>query len=305
MVMDRFPSFLALRAFEAAARRGSFTAAGEELHLTPSAISHQVRALERHFGKPLFSRQGIRVILTEGGARLAAELGRGFGQINSACSAFAAAPKVQQLALHCAPSLASKWLGPRLPEFLRAHPAITLRLSSGAEPVDLTRNDALDLVISYGAALSRPGLVVESFGPEEIIALCSPAMAARLAAGDPESSAWLIESSVSPVGWAEWFALNGLPPPPPAPRPAFDRGALSVSAAVQGLGIALESRWFAQDELASGELVAWGGGRFRPVVRALHFLSYRAAQRELAPIVAFRGWLQAALPAGALTGEPG
>ncbi len=292
--MYRFASFHALRAFEAAARGGSFTAAGAELNLTPSAISHQVRALEAHFGRALFTRKGIKVVLTEGGARLAAELTAAFGQMHSACASFAAVAPRQELAVHCAPSFASTWLGPRLPAFMRAHPAITLRLSTGAEPVDLTRHE-VDLVISYGSALNRPGLVVESFGPEEIVALCTPAMAAQRDPSDANIGEWLIDSSVNPVGWADWFTLNNLPRPAPARRPAFDRGALAVSAAAQGLGIALESRCFALEELASGALVLWGAGRYRPAVRALHFLSYREAQRDAAPLVAFRAWLAQAL----------
>jgi DNA-binding transcriptional LysR family regulator len=303
--MERFPSFLALRAFEAAARCGSFTAAGQELNLTPSAISHQVRALETYFGRPLFSRQGIKVVLTEGGARLAAELAAGFGIISKACGDFAVISSKAQLAIHCAPSFASKWLGPRLPVFMREYPAIALRLSSGAEPVDLTRNDSIDLVISYGAAVSRPGLVVESFGPEDIVAVCTPELAGRCAFSSPDIGEWLIESSVNPVGWNDWFALNGLPRPKAARRPAFDRGALAVSAAAQGIGIALESRCFALDELASGELVEWGKGQYQCLVRELHFLSYRETERHSEPIVAFHGWLKEALRAGDLTaGKP-
>jgi DNA-binding transcriptional LysR family regulator len=299
--MDRFPSFLALRAFEAAARCGSFTAAGQELNLTPSAISHQVRALEAYFGRPLFSRQGIRVVLTEGGARLAPDITAAFGLINKACRDLAITSSRAPLALHCAPSFASKWLGPRLPDFMRDYPAMTLRLSSGAEPVDLTRNDAIDLVISYGSAVNRPGLVIDSFGPEDIVALCTPELASRFDACSPGIGDWLIDSSVNPVGWNDWFTLNGLPRPGAAQRPAFDRGALAVSAAAQGIGIALESRCFALAELASGELIEWGDGRYKNVVRDMHFLSYRESQRSSAPIVAFRSWLNAAFPTGNLT----
>lgn len=294
--MHRFPSFLALRAFEAAARAGGFTAAGQELNLTPSAISHQVRALEKHFGRQLFSRKGIKVVLNPDGARLAETLLAAFNMIHQACGEFAEVAPQQQLAVHCAPSFASKWLGPRLPEFMRRHPGITLRLSSGADPVDLLRQDELDLLISYGSALSRPGLVVESFGPEDIIALCTPDVAVRNLATSPGVGALLIDSSVNPVGWNDWFALNELPRPAIARRPGFDRGALAVSAAAQGLGIALESRYFALDELASGELVAWGEGIYKNITREMHFLSYREQQSSAPPIVAFRMWLRDALP---------
>jgi DNA-binding transcriptional LysR family regulator len=290
--MSRSPSFLALRAFESAARVGGFTAAGQELNLTPSAISHQIRALERHFGRTLFSRQGIKVVLNADGARLAEALSTGFGTILQACDEFAASARQHRLAVHCAPSFASKWLGPRLPDFMRLQPAITLHLSSGAESVDLLRQDELDLVISYGSALQRSGLVVETFGPEDIIALCTPELAARVAPSNPEISALLIVSSVNPVIWNDWFVVNNLSRPARIRGPTFDRGALAVSAAAQGLGIALESRCFALDELESGALVAWGGGRFRNITREMHFLSYREASKASPPIMAFRHWLK-------------
>jgi DNA-binding transcriptional LysR family regulator len=293
--MHRSPTFLALRAFEAAARAGGFTAAGQELNLTPSAISHQIRALETHFGRKLFTRRGIKVVLNADGARLAEALTIGFNTIHHACKEFAAGAQQQQLAVHCAPSFASKWLGPRLPAFMRLHPEITLRLTSGAAPVDLLRHEELDLVISYGSARRRPGLVVETFGPEDIIALCTAELAARVAPSTPEINALLIVSSVNPVGWNDWFAVNELPRPDPIRGPAYDRGALAVSAAAQGLGISLESRCFAIDELESGVLVEWGGGRFKNITRDMHFLSYREAQKASPPIMAFRQWLKLGL----------
>lgn len=290
--MHRSPSFSALRAFEAAARAAGFTAAGQELNLTPSAISHQIRALEKHFGRSLFSRQGIKMVMSADAARLAEALSAAFATIHQACDEFAAAAPRQQLAVHCAPSFASKWLGPRLPAFMRLHPAITLRLSSGAEPVDLLRHDGLDVVISYGRPPLRPGLVVESLGPEEITALCTPDLAARVAPCSPEVGGLLIDSSVNPVGWNDWFALNEMPRPAVIRGAAFDRGALAVSAATQGLGITLESRSFALDEVASGALVPWGGERLKSITREMHFLSYREAQIAPPSITAFRLWLQ-------------
>lgn len=294
-LMRRLPSLPALRAFEAAARRGSFTMAGEELHLTPSAISHQVRALERHFGQKLFRREGIRVELTADGARLAGRLQTAFDTMEKACSELERIPPDRRLSVLCAPSFASKWLGPRLPHFMRACPSVALRLTAEAGAIDLTRHDELDIVISYGAPLSRAGLVVEPLGVEEIVALCAPALAERFDPLDPAVGSLLIESSVNPVRWSDWFALNGLPEPAPASRPSFDRGALAVSAAAQGIGVALEGRRFAQSELASGELVEPAPGRYRGVRRDMHFLSCREAAFGEPSITAFRTWLRAAL----------
>jgi len=293
--MRRLPSFLALRAFEAASRCGSFTAAGQELSLTPSAISHQVRALETFFGRPLFARHGIRVELNPDGARLADRLSAAFGMIEEACADLVRVAPAERLAVHCSPSFASKWLGPRLPAFMRLYPSAALRLSSGAGHVDLLRHEELDMLISYGAPPARPGLVIEPLGAEEIVALCSRDMATRFDPVEAGSKGLLIESSVNPVRWSDWFALNGLDRPPATPGPAFDRGALAVSAAAQGVGIALESRRFALDELAAGTLVEYGAGRYHGVRREMHVLCYRDAQRDLPTVVAFREWLKAAL----------
>ena len=120
--MRRLPSFFSLRAFEAAARLGGFTQAGEALHLTPSAISHQVRALETWFGRALFTRSVRKVTLTADGQRLLEQLSQAFDQIEDACAQLRPPEAGSELAVHCSPSFAAKWLGPRLPQFMAAHP---------------------------------------------------------------------------------------------------------------------------------------------------------------------------------------
>ena len=127
--MQRTPSLHALRAFEAAARLGSFARASEELHLTPSAISHQVRALERHFGRALFVRASRQVILTTDGERLLAALSQAFNTIHAVCAELSPPARKQDLSVHCTPSFAGKWLGPRLPSFLTQHLSVNIRLS--------------------------------------------------------------------------------------------------------------------------------------------------------------------------------
>jgi DNA-binding transcriptional LysR family regulator len=284
--LRKLPSFFALRAFEAAARLNSFTLAGRELHLTPSAISHQVRSLEEYFGKPLFERRNRRIEVTEDGARLLGGLTGAFDAIEAICAELGPSPRRNSLVVHCAPSFAAKWLGPRLPDFMRRHPEISLQLLSGAGPIDLMRRDELDVAIIYGGAAPSAGTVIEPLGDEDVTAFCRPDMAAA----DP-SRLTLIESSVSPVRWSDWFQLNNLSMPAQQARPSFDRGALAISAACQGLGVALETRRFAQDELDCGELVELGQGRLKAIRRPMHFLCYRDGHKSAAPITAFRNWL--------------
>lgn len=289
--MRKIPSFILLRAFEAAARLESFSLAAHELHLTPSAISHQVRELEEWFGRALFVRSHRRVELTSDGRRLAETLTRVLDAIEASCAEVKLAHKGEVLAVYCAPSFAVKWLGPRLPDFMKAHPGVAIRLSSGAEPMDLTRAREVDIAISYGHALQRPGVVVLPLGKERIVPLCSPSL---IAAKKPWkvllTELTLIDSQLSQVTWRDWFVLNGLEMPQ-QPRQSFDRAALSISAAVDGMGVALESTRFAEKELARGELVELGTVGSKPLKFETHFLSHRVNEEHVEKIKFFKKWL--------------
>lgn len=290
--MRKLPSFFSLRAFEAAARQGSFALAAQELHLTPSAISHQIRGLETYFGKPLFERLTRRVALTSDGVQLLAGLSRAFDLIESSCADLRLPAETESLAVHSTPSFASQWLGPHLPHFMQQHPLITIRMSSGAEPMDLIQHEEIDIAIAYGAAKARSGVTIEALGTEVIAPLCSP----KLLKGNAEidlndmTRFTLIDSQLSPVTWKNWFDLHGLTLPE-RPRLSFDRGALAISAALNGLGVALESTRLAKQEMADGALVQLGKTTFRPLIREMHFVCYRAARMDSGKIKAFRNWL--------------
>ncbi len=289
--MRRIPNFVLLRSFEAAARLESFSLAAAELHLTPSAISHQVRELEAYFGRPLFVRRNRRVEPTPEGRRLLDSLARVFDVIEAACAEVSLAPQSQVLALHCPPSFATKWLGPRLPDFLQTHPEINLRLTSGPEPIDLTRVQEVDVAISYGSVIDRAGLVCVPLGQERIVPLCAPRLLRPgVAPAALLGELVLIDSQLSGISWARWFALNGIAMPQ-RPRPSFDRAALSISAAVDGVGVALESTRLAERELQRGELIELGAEHFMPLQQATHFLAYRANERQLPKVRSFRDWL--------------
>ncbi len=294
-IMRRVPNFVLLRAFEAAARLESFTLAAKELHLTQSAISHQVKELEEYFSRKLFDRRTRRVELTPEGKRLQESLSRVFDVIEAACNEVALAPQSQVLAVYCAPSFAVKWLGPRLPQFMQTHGDITIRLSSGAEAIDLTHAREVDVAITYGSAHTRAGLVVRPLGKERIVPLCSPSL---LDPDEPLRSQLeklpLIDSQLSRVSWPDWFGANGMTCPT-RPRASFDRGALAISAATDGMGVALESIRLAERELARGDLVALGEDQFVHIARETHFLSYRQNEMHLPKVGTFVTWLVAQL----------
>lgn len=289
--MRRMPNFVLLRAFEAAARLESFALAAQELHLTPSAISHQVKELEEYFGRPLFLRRNRRIEPTPEAVRLLETLSRVFDAVEAACSEVTLAPSAQVLAVHCAPSFAVKWLGPKLPEFNRAYPHITIRLSTGAEPLDLTRVQEVDIEISYGSALDRPSVETVPLGREAIVPLCSPALLNdEMPAGRLMSKLTLIDTQLSRITWADWFMANGLEMPG-TPRPSFDRAALGISAAADGMGVVLESTRLAEREIARGDLVEIHSDAFVRFARETHFLSYRKNESRVEKVAAFKQWL--------------
>jgi DNA-binding transcriptional LysR family regulator len=225
---------------------------------------------------------------------LLGQLTSAFDLIEAACAELRPRDPAPVLAVHCAPSFAAKWLGPRLSAFMREHASITLRLSSGAEPVDLQRHDEVHVDISYGVPPHRPGVCAEPLGLEDTVPLCAPRLIAdRPPPGPAELTGYtLIDSQLNPVQWPQWCRLHGLALPAQS-RPSFDRASLAVAAAVDGLGVALESRRFAEAELAQGTLVALDGPGFQPIRGEIHFLCYREAQRDLPTVRSFRAWIRA------------
>jgi DNA-binding transcriptional LysR family regulator len=290
--MRRIPPLARLRTFEVAARLQSFALAARELNLTASAVSHQIRDLERHFGRALFERSHRRVQTTPEGRRLYESLARVFDALEAACAEVALPQQDQVLAVHCAPSLAIKWLGPHLPAFLAAHPAVNVRLTTGADAVDLGVVREVDVVLAYNVPPpARPGVAVTPLGAERIAPLVAPALVPRRArAAELLQRLTLIDSTLSPVTWPQWFERQGLPLPA-KPRPAFDRAAMAIAAAADGLGVALESTRLAARELERGELVELGAKTFEPMTRAVHFVGVRQTDRARAAVAAFVDWV--------------
>lgn len=242
----------ALRAFEAAARHGSFRRAAEEIHVSPSAISHAIRRLEASVRTQLFLRSGPSVTLTPAGDTLRRHVERGFAELARGMGAVASAGP-QLLRLHSALSFATQWLTPRLPAFLARHPGLQVQLATG---VDLARfnADQFDADIIYGLP-RQAGLTVVPLGEELVTPLCTPAMARHIHRPTDLLAMTLIESDNKMIRWPDWFAANAINPPQ-ADGPRFDRSFLAVAMAVDGQGVALESTRLAEREIADGRLVA-------------------------------------------------
>ena len=281
-----------LRAFESASRCRSFRRAAVELNVSASAVSHAIRRLETELGATLFMRDGRPLRLSAQGETLMAHVERGFAELGRGIGAVSSRGP-QLFRLHCAPSFAAQWLGPRLPTLLRAHPSLEVRLAAGTDYSRFAA-DEFDADIIYGMP-RQTGLEVIPLGEETVTPLCAPALAVGLSGAASLLSAPLIESDNKTLRWADWFAANGLHPPPQR-RARFDRSFLAIAAAADGLGVALESTLLAQRELAAGRLVRPLAGTAMDCSYVGHRLVFpRNTRRGGLPL--FIGWLQIELGA--------
>ncbi len=279
----------ALRVFEAAARSRSFRHAAEELHLSPSAVSHAIRRLELELGAALFERDGRAVRLSAAGDTLMRHVSRGFAELQAGVAAVGTRGPLL-FRLHCAPSFAAQWLAPRLPRLLARHPGLEVRLHADANYSRFSA-DEYDADIIYGLPRT-PGLVVVPLGEEMVTPLCAPSLAGALRIPQDLAGCPLIASDNKMVRWADWFTGNGLPTPV-LRGPRFDRSFLAIAAAVDGMGVALESTRLADRELASGRLVQPLLNHSTECRYVGHRLVYPAARGGT--VAMFREWLQAEL----------
>nr|WP_237480615.1 LysR substrate-binding domain-containing protein [Lichenibacterium sp. 6Y81] len=288
-------SLSAVRAFEAAARHGSFRAAAAELNLSPSAVSHAVMNLEQALGIVLFERSGRVVRLSPDGERLIKHVGAAFEELRIGIETVTNRGP-QLLRLHSAPSFAAQCLTPRLAAFLAAHPDVVVRLAASTDYPHLAA-DEFDADIVYGPVRGE-GVVAVPLGEEVVTPLCAPSLAPSITSAESLLGLVLIQSDRKQVRWPDWFAANGLPAPPGGSGMRFDRSFLAIAAAADGLGVALESTRLAERELASGRLVAPLAGIAQDVRYVGHSLVYpkRGAGRRTLRV--FAQWLLAEL------GEP-
>jgi LysR family glycine cleavage system transcriptional activator len=294
--MPRLPSLNALRAFEAAGRHGSLTRAAEELHVTHSAISHQIKALEAELGTPLFRRTGRALEPTEGGRLLLPALGEAFERIARAVEAARRSQSGGILTLSVEPSFAARWLVLRLGRFRAVHPGIELRLSPSEAVVDLERDD-VDVAIRYGRG-GWPGMRADLLMHAKVFPVCSPALlegGPRLTRpGDLAGHVLLHEDS--DAYWREWLAAAGAAEVDASRGPRFDTAHLALAAAAAGQGIALADDALAAADLAEGRLVRL----FRVEIATDQGYWLVAPPRSVGrpKVEAFRAWLLGEAAAG-------
>ena len=289
MAVRRLPPLSALRAFEAAARHRSFKDAADELAVTPTAISHQVKSLEEHLGVRLFERRTRQVALTLEGDALFPVLRDGFDAFAAGVQQVTASRARPAVTVSATRAFTARWLVPRVTRFQAAHPDISLQLQASDDVVDL-HAEQVDLAVRYGpgpySGLRADTLFVDRFAP-----LASPNL--NLSTPDDLHRAplihfdWRRADPVNPT-WSRWFKMAGLAAPEVAAELRFSEESHAIQAAVAGHGVGMLSLVLVQEEIALGLLVQ----PFGPTIEGFTYRLVEAPDRRKSEHVdAVRAWL--------------
>lgn len=301
----RLPPLNALRAFEAAGRHLSFSKAAEELHVTPAAVSHHIKALEENLGVTLFRREPRRLLLTDAGQRALPGVREAFDGLAATLADIGENPNGDLLTISAVPSLAAKWLVPRMERFRRAHPRIELRLDATSRVVDFERETDVDVALRHGLG-NYPSLHVDCIMPASLRPVCSP----RLLEGEHPLNApedlryhtllhvpWQSQQGGIEPNWREWLATAGVTGIDAERGPRFNDTNFALQAAIEGHGVALASDALVSDDIAQGRLVHPFGRGVSGATPFGYFLVYPPRKAKLRRVQAFRDWIRAEVAA--------
>lgn len=252
----KIPSTAALSTFEAAARHMSFTEAASELALSQSAVCRQIAGLEELLGVKLFRRSKRGVVLTEAGMAYNRQIAQRLDDLErDTLNVMARQGRGGTLELAVVPTFGTRWLLPRIPDFARKHPGITLNLSSHTRPF-LFADTKMDAAI-YAGDGNWPGAVATHLMDETLIPVCSPALIAPRTRLTPQELAQLplLQQSTRPYAWRHWFESTGYAPGNELVGPRYELFFMSLQAASVGLGVALVPEYDLTDDVATGRLI--------------------------------------------------
>jgi LysR family glycine cleavage system transcriptional activator len=283
----RLPPLNGLRAFEVAARHLNFRAAAEELGVTQAAVAQQVRGLEKELDLKLFDRLPRALALTEAGRGYAESVRRAFELIADATSTLR--PEPLRLTISVTPTFASKWLIPRLPDFLAAHPDLDMRILA-SERVSNFQSDAVDIAVRLARPPFLAGLQVDLLFEQHLVAVCSPALMPATGMLEPSDLARFVLLHDTHNQWPEFVGtILGAAPAVSSKSVRFNQTSHAIEAALAGQGIALASGIFVNDDIAAGRLVP----AFKQTMRAgsdFYVVSLRKPQHAQS-VAKVRDWL--------------
>jgi LysR family glycine cleavage system transcriptional activator len=302
MKLSRKVPLNALRVFEAVARHGGFSRAAEELGMTQTAVSYQIKLLEEHIGEQLFLRQPRRIVNTETAERMLPSVSKGFEHLGDAMLA-AVQPSSQTLEIHSSPTFASHWLARNLGSFQLAWPGTAVRLLRVSKITDFNRDPA-DISIRWGVG-PWPEHECHLLGRFSFAPMLSPTLAAS-AGGitEPKHLLRLPIIGAQQDSWQTWFASAGLEPPDLSvhKRHNYIEQDLCANAALAGQGVAILNHIYFAEELASGRLIAPFNHHCSDDIGI--WLVHPASRRNNPKIKAFREWILAAVSADMQRTEP-
>ncbi|MCR9221367.1 MAG: transcriptional regulator GcvA [Alphaproteobacteria bacterium] len=292
--MGALPSLTALRAFDAAARRLSFTEAAEELSVTPAALSFQIKRLEEHLGAALFIRRARTLELTDAGRALAPGAAAAFQTLRIGWQSAQRAVATNRLTVTAGPAFTAKWLAPLLGDFAREHPEVELSLHTTLALLDLAR-DGIDIAVRFGLS-DDAGLFSEALADEALTPVARPEIAARLAApADLLDQTLIHDASLdflpNPPNWARWLQEAGVAARPPS-GPSFSQADHAVDMALQGGGVVLGRYSMVRRALRDGALAA--PFDLALGVRAQYRIVTLPGQQDRPVVRLFREWLKRA-----------
>jgi LysR family transcriptional regulator, glycine cleavage system transcriptional activator len=285
----RLPPLNAIKAFEAAARLGSFSSAAEELNVTHGAVSRQIRTLQDWLGAPLFRRTSRNAVLTQAGAVLLADARPALDRLAEGSRRVRVSSLAQgALNLATQPTFSMRWLIPRLSDFQRHHAGLELRIVTASTSAERFQMEA-DVVVSGPSP--QPGWVGTKFMGEALLPLLSPELIAKCPLRRPEDLErhTLLHAATRRGAWKRWFDLAGIPNLEPAGEQVFEHFYFAIQAALAGVGVVMGPLALVAEEVRDGRLLAPIGG---PVVSSRGYFVYAPAASNDAPaVVALRKWL--------------
>jgi LysR family glycine cleavage system transcriptional activator len=274
-----------IKAFEAAARSGSFAAAGAELHVSAAAVSRMVHLLEDRLGVALFERKANKLVTTAAGRAYQSGLTPIFDALAGLTAQVTAPSGVRVLTIGVGPTFAMKWLIPRLTDFRKEEPHIDVRITTGGFAVPFGDDWSCGVRLGDG---EWPGLIAEPLFAADLLPVCAPRLASALKRPSDLKGPSLLRVAHSPEDWPLWLKAASVPRLT-ARGTEFQFYGQALQAAVDGLGIAMGIRPYIDDDLAAGRLVAPFAQSVPKGMR--WYLVYRAFRTEQRDFAAFRRWI--------------
>jgi LysR family glycine cleavage system transcriptional activator len=296
-MLRHIPGLASLKAFDASARHLNFTRAAAELNVTPAAVSHQIKELEEAIGVPLFQRTSRHMQLTRQGMILKPAIGEALEGLTRALQRIRQVENPSQVRVTASPSIAAKWLVPRLDRFLETAPGADVRIDVSSEPLDFERED-IDVAIRFGDG-NYPGLMVEKLFHDTLFPVCAPELLkGAKPLREPKDLLqftlihleWEAQGAVWP-NWRMWMLAAGVKDFNDTRGLHFSQTSLALQAAIDGHGVALGDSTLVGDDLAAGRLIKPFELALRsPAQFAYHLITRRdTAERPMTK--AFRNWI--------------